>query len=347
MAQGQGHGGDRGRSGGGGRDDRRGGQRRDARSHRPADPKGHKGGRREGPQKGSGAKGGRAGQPPRGKPRDEGHGDRDRRDGGDGGRRWRDEGKPGKGPRDRRSQPRQDERRTPRRLETASHPKPDFPDGSRASIPKGVEKELRRFAGPDRVDDIALALTLGSEAIDEGEPELARRYLEWAKDQAPRSPSLREALGIARYLDEDYSGAVTELKAYKRMTGRTDQNHVLADCARATGKPTSDIASYVNEMVDRDAKEPLVVEGHIVWASALADAGDPGAGRAVLRRMLEGRGLAKAEKVREHHLRLWYVAGDLAERAGDQREAKRWFEQVKAEEPDAFDVAERLAALEG
>ncbi len=339
MAQGSGRGGDRSHGKGGGQGERRGGQRRDNRSHRPADPKGKTSGRRDGGPTGS--------QASRGKPRDEGHGDRDRRGTGGGGRRWRDEGKPAAGARERRPDAPKDERRTPRRLETASRPRPDFPDGARASIPKGVEKELRRFAGPDRVDDIALALTLGSEAIDEGEPEIARQYLEWAKEQAPRSPTLREALGIARYLDEDYAGAITELKAYKRLTGRTDQNHVLADCARATGKPTSDIAAYVNEMVDADAKEPLVVEGHIVWASALADAGDAGAGRAVLRRMLEGRGLAKAEKVREHHLRLWYVAGDLAERAGDNREARRWFEQVAAEEPEAFDTEDRLAALRG
>lgn len=191
---------------------------------------------------------------------------------------------------------------------------------------------------------VAKALTLAAEAIEADEPETALPYLEWAKSMAPRSPSVREALGVARYLSSDWSGALLELQAYRRFTGRNDQNHLIADCLRGLGRPPGKLAELVREMdVGRDGPE-RVAEGAIVWASALADHTGPGTGRAVLQRYLET--LPATNSLEPYELRMWYVAGDLAERDGDPQAAEQWFRRVAQADPHAFDVAERLAALE-
>ena len=51
------------------------------------------------------------------------------------------------------------------------------------------------------------------------------------------------------------------------------------------------------------------------------------------------------KRVRDHHLRQWYVLGDLHDRAGDTLEATRWFELVARHDPDFVDVVDRLRAL--
>ena len=50
-------------------------------------------------------------------------------------------------------------------------------------------------------------------------------------------------------------------------------------------------------------------------------------------------------KVREHHLRQWYVLGDLHDRAGDVIDARRFFARVADVDKDFADVRQRLANL--
>ena len=47
------------------------------------------------------------------------------------------------------------------------------------------------------------------------------------------------------------------------------------------------------------------------------------------------------KKVREYHLRQWYVLADLLDRAGDTMGATRWFREVLAHDPDFADARER------
>lgn len=228
----------------------------------------------------------------------------------------------------------------------ARAPKPEFPAGETPNLPKAVLREIRKVVSNDHVlaDELALALSIGSEAIDAGEPDVALRYLAWAKDVAPRSPAIREALGVARYLAEDYPSALTELQAYRRLSGREDQNHLLADCHRALDGDTDKIAELVETMhAAGHVPDERSTEGSIVWASAVADDGDLGAARAILRRRLEQ--LGSGGEPAEARLRLWYVAGELAERAGDTSEARALFTRVAAAAPDAFDVETRLQRL--
>ena len=49
--------------------------------------------------------------------------------------------------------------------------------------------------------------------------------------------------------------------------------------------------------------------------------------------------------MREHHVRQWYVLGDLLDRSGEIVEARRFFGMVAQVDPDFADVVQRLAAL--
>jgi hypothetical protein len=54
---------------------------------------------------------------------------------------------------------------------------------------------------------------------------------------------------------------------------------------------------------------------------------------------------AKPKRVRDYHLRQWYVLGDLNDRAGNTLEATRWFELVAREDAEFVDVLTRLRSL--
>lgn len=150
---------------------------------------------------------------------------------------------------------------------------------------------------------------------------------------------------MAHYLAGDYAGALHELQTYRRLSGQQDQNHLIADCLRALDRGTDRVAESVQAMDPAEVGADRYAEGHLVWAAALADAGDVAGGRAVLRRVLDEGALP--DQPEEHDLRLWYVAGDLAERAGDYADARRWFGRLADAVPGAFDVDARLRGMSG
>jgi Tfp pilus assembly protein PilF len=216
-------------------------------------------------------------------------------------------------------------------------PKPRLPD-ERPHIQRDAYRDLRGSVPPGRLDDVVRAYGAAGEALQDGEPERALPYLEWAKAVAPRSAAVREALGVAHYQRGDYAAAAAELTAYRRLSGREDQNHLLADCARAAGRHER-VREYVEAMsrgpgVGRDR----VVEGMLVLAGDLADRGDPEEGLAVLRRV----GL-EPQRIEPWQPRVWYAAADLAERLGEREQARDYLEAIVAVDPDFLDAAERLA----
>ncbi|MFU8839838.1 MAG: hypothetical protein ACNA8R_03860 [Nitriliruptoraceae bacterium] len=220
--------------------------------------------------------------------------------------------------------------------------RPALPD-EEPLLPRAVRKEIDRVLGPGpRARDVALCLSIASQALEEERPDIALEVLVWARHQAPRLALVREAYGAALYQAERWADALAELQGYRRLTGRTDQNHLIADCLRALGRGIEQVADAAEPLVaDPQAPEDRRAEAAIVWAAALADAGDIGAGRAVVRRFLERPRSGDAE----HDLRVRYVAADLAEQAGDRDEARRQLELIAAIAGDFLDVAERLDAV--
>lgn len=232
----------------------------------------------------------------------------------------------------------------PRKIRTvAPPPRPALPTDEQPLLPRAVEKEIDRTLGKGgKAKDIALALSIGSAAIDEGRTDVALEALAWAKHEAPRIAAVREAYGVALYLAEDFAAALTELQSYRRITGRIDQNHVVADCLRALGRDIDQVAAAAEVLIaDEQAPEDRRAEAVIVWSAALADSGDIGGGRSILRRFLERRRSGDAE----HDLRARYLAADLAERAKDVDETRRQLELIVAVDPGFLDAAERLEGV--
>jgi hypothetical protein len=235
----------------------------------------------------------------------------------------------------------------PRPTRQAPPPRrPDLPTGEEIRLPRAARREIERVLGKGaRADDVALALSVGSDAIDVGRIDVALETLTWAKHEASRAAVVREALGVARYLDEDFAGALTELQAYRRISGRVDQNHLIADALRALGRDTDRIVEPLEELLADDrASDDRRAEAIIVWAATLADEGDLEGGRALLRRHLGRRG---AEQAAAHDLRVRVLAAELADRAGDAAEAREHRAIVARAEPELIEVAELSGEVGG
>jgi tetratricopeptide (TPR) repeat protein len=206
-------------------------------------------------------------------------------------------------------------------------------------VPRDVHADLRAAVPSADLDDVIRAWSGAVEALEADDGDRAMELLLWGKSVAPRSVLMREAVGIVLYQRGEFAAAHAELLTYRRLSGRQDQNHLLADCARAAGRPEK-VAEYVAAMADADVPREHVVEGLIVQAGDRADRGDLRGALALLRRA----GL-DPEQVEEWQPRVWYAAGDVCERMGDLEAARDYFEAITAVVADFGDVAERLAGL--
>jgi len=203
-----------------------------------------------------------------------------------------------------------------------------------------VLDEVHRATRPTAQRDVVARLGRAIELLDRGDPGAATTEAEKARALSPRSSSVREVLGLALYGQGLFADALRELKAYKRISGRNDQNHVIADCLRAVGK-SRDAAPLADEALrDRTVSNEVKAEAVIVAASALADERRYAEALAFL-----GRAKTRADVAEPFTLRLWYVKGDILARAGRRDEAAAEFNKVVRHDPAAFDAAERLAQL--
>ena len=199
--------------------------------------------------------------------------------------------------------------------------------------------EVRRTTAPTSADAALSRLDRATELLDRGDAPGAAREAAKAKSLATRSSSVREVLGLALYGAERWQEALSEMKAYRRLSGRPDQNHIIADCLRALGR-TSEVVPLAEEALRAKIPNEAKAEAVIVAASALADQRRFPEALAFLRRAQTREDVAEG-----YTLRLWYVAGDILQRAGRRGDAEREFRKVFRHDPGAFDVAERLAQL--
>ena len=214
----------------------------------------------------------------------------------------------------------------------AAPPRPPLPDDEQPQLPHTVIRDIERAVGKGpKSRDIALCLSIGSQALEEDRVDVAIEVLAWARHHAPRLVVLREAYGIALYHDGRYADALSELQAYRRMSDHTDQNHVIADCLRALGRDLQQIAAAAEPLLtDTNADEDRRAEAAIVWAAALADTGDINAGRAILRRFLNRPHPTDPT----HNLRVHHLAADLATQANDPTDHQHHHHQITTINPN-------------
>jgi len=198
---------------------------------------------------------------------------------------------------------------------------------------------LRRRLGAARADRTLERIGLASAAFAEDRYEDARKLLKALAELVPEEPVIRELHGLSLYRLGKWRQAVDELEEFTRQTGSTEQHPVLADCHRALGRHDR-VEQLWEEIGEESLAAPLVAEGRIVYAGSLADQG----------RLLDAIAIMEAgalgsKTLKEHHLRMRYVLGDLYDRAGEHQSARRWFESVAAAAPGFFDVQDRLRQL--
>ena len=172
-------------------------------------------------------------------------------------------------------------------------------------------------------------------AVQSGDAATALDAAGRAKGAAPHAPSVREALGLILYETGEYKRALSELQAFKRMTGERIHDPRIADCYHALGRPER--AVEVLETLGRnDVDEETWIDGLIVRAAATAEAGNVAGAVAVL-----ATGPLEAGEIHDHHRQLWYAYADMLERAGRIEEARTWFGRLAIDAPDFADAPER------
>lgn len=190
-----------------------------------------------------------------------------------------------------------------------------------------------------RAERLVERLAEAQSALERDRLDEARRLVAALVKELPAVAAVHEVAGLVAYRLGRWRDAVRELEAGQALNPRVDLLPVLADSYRALRR-WSDVERIWTEIREISPSQDVIAEARIVAAGASADQGDL---TEALRTM--ARVPANPKRVREHHLRQWYVLGDLHDRAGNTLEATRWFELVAREDPEFVDVVSRLRTL--
>lgn len=217
------------------------------------------------------------------------------------------------------------------------------PSRGRSPVDEGAiepDPTLRRAVGAGKVERLEQRLKDASRAFRRERYDEARKILRPLAEAAPTAESVRELLGLTYYRLGRWKQAISELEAFRDLSGSTEQHPVLADCYRALGRHAK-VVELWEELKRVSPSAALVAEGRIVYAGSLADQGRLPDAIAVLE-----ASKPPARKPQEHHLRVTYALADLHERAGDVPRARQLFGIVAAVDPELGDVTARLRSLQ-
>jgi tetratricopeptide (TPR) repeat protein len=206
-------------------------------------------------------------------------------------------------------------------------------------LPGSVSRELREASTGRGVPSLERRLGAAARAYERDRYPEALAAIRPVVDAAPASPAVRELYGLILYRLGRWRNAAKELREFHVLSKSFDQHPVIADCERAMGHlgRVEELWTEIRRAgVDRD----VLVEGRLVMAGALADAGRLGDAIEILKP--EGRSRKNPDLA---HLREWYALADLYERAGDVARAREYFRRVALAAPDLLDAPERLAEL--
>ncbi|MGP4028442.1 hypothetical protein [Actinomadura sp. 3N407] len=179
--------------------------------------------------------------------------------------------------------------------------------------------------------------------LAEEDPERAYKHARSARRLASRVGVVREAAGIAAYHAGEWSEALAELRAARRLSaGDESYLPVMADCERGLGRPER--ALDLIKSPEAKNLDPMGrVELRIVESGVRRDLGQHDAAVVTLQ-IPELRD----RRLRPWSMRLFYAYADALVEAGREDEASDWFARAAAADRDGdTDAAERYAELEG
>ena len=266
--------------------------------------------------------------PPGGKPGREG----DRRSGGksrnksgrgSGGRSPRSAagGRPGRRP------PRQPDRKAPH-----TGVGPD-------NLPAWLREDVLRVTRKDRQ---AAALRLLSQAVDAyGDGEFGTAYykLTKVKELSPRAPAVRELLGLSAYRVRKWNEALSELRAYRRLTGKTFNMPVELDALRALERGAG-VENTWERFLELGGNDPTDAEARVVFGSYLLDQG-----RAADAWKVTGPTRLPRDS-KPYELRRWFVAARAALALGEADAAGKLVAAVRRGDPDMPGLEDLTARID-
>ncbi len=213
--------------------------------------------------------------------------------------------------------------------------------GAAVNLPNWVVEDVTRVTPGDRIGPTLEALGAASEALGDDNYQSAVKHGMRAKSLAPQSATIRETIGIAAYRLGDWSTALTELRAYRRMAGETTHLPIEMDVLRAQGR-NKDVEKAWQELQKRGGHGLVMNEGKIVYASFLLDEG----------RADEAWEIVKPPRMEqrpnEGHLRLYYIAARTAAARGDRKTARELSDEIVIHDPSfpGYEQLEReIAAI--
>ena len=219
------------------------------------------------------------------------------------------------------------------------------PADSRLNIPDSVTADqldpeatadLRTLPG-DLAEAVARLLVAAGSTDD---PKLAFDYAKKARGLAARVGVVRETCAIAAYQAGDWTSALSEFRAARRLTGRVSYLPLMADCERALGRLDRALDLVTSPDV-KEADQQTRIELRIVESGIRRDQGLPDAAVVALQvPELAGR-------TRPALARLYYAYADALLNAGRPEEAREWFGRAAEADVDGeTDAADRCAELD-
>lgn len=188
-------------------------------------------------------------------------------------------------------------------------------------------------------DAVARHLVAAGELLDE-DPEEALRHARAARARSSRIATIREAVGIAAYHCGDWSQALAEFRAARRMGSKSPLLALIADCERGLGRPERAIelarGPEAAGLSGDDADEL-----RIVAAGARADLGQLEQALTVL-----STPQLDPSRIGATAARLFYAYADTLLALGRNDEALHWFLRSAAADVDGVtDAEDRVGEL--
>ena len=201
-------------------------------------------------------------------------------------------------------------------------------------------RQLRALE-PRNAETVAKHLAMAGRYLDI-DPEFALEHAVAASRSAGRIAAVREAVGVAAYVAEDFELALRELRTHRRISGSVDHLALLADCERALGR-----LPKAMEMIAESEKEELPanvrVELAIVESGILSDQGKKS--EAVVALQIPQ---LNPKRAFEYSPSLFSAYSDALANADRNQEAERWARlsfmaeaalgQGNFAEPEIFDM---------
>ena len=247
---------------------------------------------------------------------------------------WKDEGstRPARG-----RGPRREEESAPIRLERDER---RASAAAMAHVEATVAGSIIAVVGERASKRLIEKLALALDAFERGRYQDAKKIIIPISRDCTGVELIHEIAGLSMYRMGQWRDAADHLEQARALTSGSTLNHpVLADCYRALMRYDK-VDELWKELKDASPDPTIVAEGRIVAASALADQGDI---QAAVRLMQQSK--QDPAKVREHHLREWYVLADLYDRSGDVVQARTIFQRIAKSDADFTDVRDRLETL--